>query len=380
MNVETLIYAYTAICISMIIFNICCVFVFRYSDKRLYVRGDALRKRIEIQLTRLEDWKDVEESHKNYLARKLTRVGNLMAFDELIALDMTIEELNSGRRGITEKYLRSLHGVFTLLALEYKNSDKLRLAYFAYLIGKYSIIKDLPIDKITDVMLSILDEKSLYCRENAMYALYQSGSVESVTEALLIIDRNHPFYHTKLLSDGLLTFTGDSAALAKRLWEVLPRFSQPIQIAVMDYLRFSTGDYCGQMLELLADGSIDDELRFSCIRYFGKYRYDAAYPLLLSFADPDSSLRWEYTAIAASALSCYPSERSIGVLKSCLSNENWYVRFNAAQSLESFGLGYIDLINVIDGSDRYAREILQYNFDLRRVRNSERTVSAWQTE
>lgn len=376
MNVETLIYAYITICISMMIFNICCVFAFRHSERRLHVRSETLKKRVGIQLARLENGEDVEESHKKYLARKLTRVGNLMAFDELIALDMTIEELNAERRELTNKYLRSLHDVFTILALEYRNSDKLRLAYFAYLVGKHSIIKNFDKDKITGVMLSMIDEESFYCRENAMYALYRSGNVESVTKALLRIDRNQRFYHTKLLSDGLLTFTGDSAALAKRLWEEFTRLSQPIQIAVLDYLRFSTGDFCGQMLELLADSSADDEFRFSCIRYFGKYRCDEAYPLLLEFADPEIPPRWEYTAIAASALSSYPSERTISVLKRCLSDKNWYIRFNAAQSLESFGLGYTDLIDVIDGSDRYAREIIQYNFDLRRVRNVERTVSA----
>ena len=55
-------------------------------------------------------------------------------------------------------------------------------------------------------------------------------------------------------------------------------------------------------------------------------------------------------------------------LKQALHNPNWYVRFNAAKSLEAFHLAYWELGDVMEGSDRYAREILQYQRDLDEAR------------
>lgn len=46
---------------------------------------------------------------------------------------------------------------------------------------------------------------------------------------------------------------------------------------------------------------------------------------------------------------------------------NWYIRFNASKSLEQLGFGYRDLIDVIEGHDRYASEILRYRFDVREL-------------
>ena len=47
---------------------------------------------------------------------------------------------------------------------------------------------------------------------------------------------------------------------------------------------------------------------------------------------------------------------------------NWYVRFNAANSLEALHLDYTDLIDVLSGSDRYAREMIMYRLDFERMK------------
>lgn len=78
----------------------------------------------------------------------------------------------------------------------------------------------------------------------------------------------------------------------------------------------------------------------------------------MSFVDQLRKQRWEYAAIAATALSAYPGERTVEILKEALQSPNWYVRFNAAQSLEAFQLSYWELSDVMEGGDRYAREIL----------------------
>ena len=88
-------------------------------------------------------------------------------------------------------------------------------------------------------------------------------------------------------------------------------------------------------------------------------------------AEDTKEQRWEYAAIASSALVLYPSQQSIELLKRNLNNSNWYIRFNASQSLEQFGLSYTDLIDVFDSNDRYAREILQYRLDQRNAKQKD---------
>ena len=58
-------------------------------------------------------------------------------------------------------------------------------------------------------------------------------------------------------------------------------------------------------------------------------------------------------------------------LKRNLSSRNWYIRFNASKSLERMGLTYLDLIDVMEGHDRYATEILRYRFDIRNLTQKE---------
>ena len=49
-------------------------------------------------------------------------------------------------------------------------------------------------------------------------------------------------------------------------------------------------------------------------------------------------------------------------------SSNWYVRGSAAASLEAHGLDYSDLMAVVGGGDRYVREMMLYQLDLRRMR------------
>lgn len=204
-------------------------------------------------------------------------------------------------------------------------------------------------------------------RENAMQALYTAGDPAVLVRALRIIDASSLYYHSKLLSDGLLNYTGDTWELADALWEAFDAFQPWMQVTLLNYFRFSSGAYCEKIHALLNDGARDDEVRFSCLRYLGHYPYPPAYADLLRYATPSENARWEYAAIASSVLASYPGAETAAVLERNLYHPNWYIRFNASKSLEQLGFGYRDLIDVIEGHDRYASEILRYRFDVREL-------------
>lgn len=362
MNVETLIYAYLAICLAMIVFNCACIFVFRRRDRMLKRRSARLADEIEGQLHLTQGGGPVSEEHLTYLCRKLRRIGNLMAFDE------TMEELLLEDPEGAWTYMEKIRPVFTWVAVENHYKDSMQLAYFAYVIRKYRILTGKATPLIVELMMKLLEEPSLYCRENALQAIYSTGDYKYVLHAIQQVDESGRFHHEKLLTDGLLTFAGDHQQLAHALWERFETFSTAMQVVILDYIRFSGTVLNDEIFHLLSDEDRDDEVRFACIRYFWKHADERAYPILLAFLEHPGSHRWEYAAIAATALASYPGERTVLALKRAMNNSSWYIRFNASKTLESFHLTYQELGDVMDGRDRYAREILQYQMDVQQAK------------
>lgn len=365
MNAETLIYAYLIICTAMIVFNCVCIFVFRSRDRLLQQRGTRLKDEITGQIWLLQNGAPVSEEHLRFLRRKLRRIGNLMAFDAVL------EEFLTQKPGLAQAYIAETRSVFTWVTAENLYHGPMQMAYFAYVLCKYRILSGKTVPLAAEFLTRLLEEPSLYCRENALQAIYSTGDSEFVLRALRQLDKSGRFHHGKLITDGLLTFSGDQQKLSRMLWENFEAFSPSVQAAILDYIRFGGVRLADELLPVLADEGRDDELRFSCIRYFGKYPDSRAYPLLLSFLKYPEARRWEYAAISATALGSYPGERTILALKRAMSSSSWYVRFNASKSLEAFRLTYQDLGDVMDSGDRYAREILQYRLDLRQAQEEQ---------
>jgi len=316
--VQILIYVYLGICAGMILFNIVTALLSQRREHRPFRDGIRLELTVERELDHLALTGEVNEEHLRYMERRLRRVNGLAAFDA------ALEHLCVRRPELTRSYLTALNGVMIALAED-------------------------------------------YCRENAMQALYTAGDPAVLVRALRIIDASSLYYHSKLLSDGLLNYTGDTWELADALWEAFDAFQPWMQVTLLNYFRFSSGAYCEKIHALLNDGARDDEVRFSCLRYLGHYPYPPAYADLLRYATPSENARWEYAAIASSVLASYPGAETAAVLERNLYHPNWYIRFNASKSLEQLGFGYRDLIDVIEGHDRYASEILRYRFDVREL-------------
>ena len=95
------------------------------------------------------------------------------------------------------------------------------------------------------------------------------------------------------------------------------------------------------------------------LRYLRRWPDREAYPLLLKLLQ-DESRSWEYAALAASALDSYPGSQTISHLKQALHSRFWHVRYNSAQALLNLHVPLAQLQDILNGPDRYAREILEY--------------------
>lgn len=354
MNIETMIYAYLFVCVSMIMFNIVTAFVLKKRDQRTVRISEKFNDDVLFQLAKIENGEHCDREHKAYLYKKLERVGNMIAFDKMF------ENVYTDKQETVNQYLSELDDVFIALCKHYCGKNMIEAAYFPYIIKKYRVIAFRTMPSIYDELFEMLDEPSIYCRENVMQAFYTTGDSDCVIRALKKIDRSDLFYHGKLISDGLLNFAGDIKELNDKIVAQFESFSLDMRITLFNYIRFSSPDYCEFAYSLLCDEGQSDEIRYCAIRYLGKYRYDKAYQMLCLLSNDITAKRWQYSAIASAALAIYPNKETINLLKNNLYSRNWHIRLNSAESLERLGVAYTELADVLDGDDRYAAEILRY--------------------
>ena len=354
MNIERMLYVYLFICLGMIFFDVAMAVSFRRREKRTVKVSSEFRDKVSRELENIEKGGKVDEAHKQFMEKKLKKINNMIAFDGML------EEIFDEKEELVKEYLSQLESVFADLTSYYCKRNQLESAYYPYIIKKYRLIEGNPNSSIVEAMYRMLNIDYLYGRENAMQAIYTTGDSHCVVKAVKILDRSNIFFNSKLLTDGLLNFTGDRAELDRQFTHDFENFSPEMQVTLLNYLRFSSGDHQEFACSLLSDEHRDNELRYSAIRYLAKYPYEKAGELISKMAVSGSDASWQYAAIASTALASYPSAENIEILKNNLYSSNWYVRFNSAGSLEKLGITYLELVEVIDGEDRYASEILRY--------------------
>lgn len=339
-DVENLIFVYMLICGALILFNLVCIFYFSLRERLVKTKSDSL----------------MTYEEKKICVRKLRRENNL------VALEMALDNLKDGNPEEHEKYVSRVKWVFRKIIGRGKARDSLIRAYIYYLSSKFGLFENSTDRRILNPVLRDACTNDIYLKINALRMLFSVGNVGIMSEAIEAIDRKNVSLNNKLLHDGLMTFSGDREALSERLWHIFPQLSFRMQAVLLDYFRFSSGSYQERMLEIMKDPKTDKELVFSCMRYFQKYPYEQALPYLLEFAKGLDDGVWEYSAIAANALTSYPGKESFDALCALLSSKNFRVRYNAAQSLILQGYTEDDLRPILDGDDMYAREALEYRF------------------
>lgn len=354
LDVQLLIYVYMGICVSLLIFNLCYIFADAAKERRAKNPGGSFRHlQKSVQTFALSGQITKKEHLKNQ--RLLSHVTQLEQFHW--AVEKLMQELPEE----TAAYLCACEGDFRYLALVYQKKDDLQKAYFARLLELYGMGRGETYDELKKILVEMACSPSVYTRENALRVLYHSGNTEAVVHAFLQMSRREVFHYGKLLTDGLLSFSGDQKQLVRELWTHRHELLDNYLLAVMQFIRMSQEGYEEEFKKLLEDDSQEQELRLEALRYFRRYRYEPIYPILLHMMENTQEIGWEYQAVTALTLANYPGAETEKVLKAALCHTNWYVRYNAADTLvAAFGNESHRFSDVLEGDDRYAREILLY--------------------
>lgn len=357
LNVEKVIYGYGFICAALLLYNLCYIVTARIRKRVRRSEKQDWTMEIEKQIKCLEKNASIEAAHIDKMKKNLKNPGRLIAYCN------ALETLEKTYLTIIREYVGACYESIQYLALQYKQKDSMYRAYFAYMIAKYQPESPYGFTPLMEILITFLDNSTVYCRENVLNAFYSLGNCQAIENILQIFNDSQWFHHQKLLSDGLLTFRGDKEKLAAGLWGHLKDWDRNLMVSVVQFIAGFTDAYQEKFLPVLVDETINIELRLAILRYYRRYAYPPVRPILLSYMKEEEVKNENLTIVTAAVLSKYPGHETVEALKKALSNRNWYVRYNAAASLVELGVPVKELESVLRGDDRYAREILVYMMD-----------------
>lgn len=357
---------YVLVCVGVVFFN-----CWKVVSEKVYRRSFERRKKDDLQW--LEDLRSLSApltaDEQEEIAEQMTR--SLRSNRAVLAFDAAMEEAERAEPVTFRAYIPLIAEIIQRLYPRYAEQNARKQAYYSYLLARFQVMRCAPSERIADWLLEqIREAKSLYNLENALRAVYASAQIPLVLRSLRALDGTDGIHlHEKLLVDGLLTF-GDSDALIAALWKELPLCSPQMRRLLLDYIRFASGAWGKEMLALL-EQTDETETRIACLRYFGKYP-DERFRAVLYRITEEVGAEWELCAVCMTVLAAYPGERTLALLKTGLCSRNWYVRYNAALSLRALRVGAEQMQDILTGSDRYAREMLQYCLGLTAQTETER--------
>ena len=363
MRIEWIIALYLLVSVMMILFNFGFLAYEKLHARRFDVRTKRFAELLGQEIERNAEFPTDE--HKRTLERAMHRMAGMESFD------LTMERLVREGSDKSERYLHGIAAVFGHLTYYFAKKDDLHRAYFAYIVKRW--YRERPAgDMVEQALLHSVREGSFYARQNALEALAQVGSARALAEAIATLERDGEFHSPKLVTEAALAFAGEPTELEDELEVRLARFGAQTRAALVNYLRMAGLGDPDRVLALLRDGREGLEVRLACIRYFMRRHWPPAEADLIKLAADDDPARWEYAAVAATALTNYPSMKAVEVLKGCLSSPSWFVRNNAAKTLYGYGLSLEDLADVLDGSDAFARDMVTDHWELKRLEEEER--------
>jgi len=360
MTIEGVIISFIMLCLCLVLSNL--LLYPRNIRLENYIAREqaAMEKEIRARLDQ-QAQPPGEESDPAYILRiqrKMRRPAFMLAYGK--AAERVLGACNAQQ---AQRYLRLAAPMFSGMCTVYARKKAVPRTCFVHVLDRMLRCGMEADANIREFLYICLRSEALVCRQNAFSAICSSGDAAWTVKALLYMNRIYGAYNDKLLTEGLLRFGGPAEELSSRLWEVRSELHRDFHLAVLNYLRLCSNAYAKEMLSLLRDPAADAELHYAAIRYLGKYPLGEAKPLLLSFLEESGGRTWTYAAVSAQALGSYPGEESFDALKKALFRPEWHVRLNASASLEKLGIDYLKIADVINSSDRYAREIVQYRLE-----------------
>ncbi len=244
-------------------------------------------------------------------------------------------------------------------------ADSVEKGYFAYLLSAADLAG---LDKearaeYAGFARKLLGSESVYCRENALKALYNLGDAQAVAAAVETLSSDVRLHNEKLLADGMNSFRGDRKLLAKALMERFDRYDDHSQSAVISFFTAAGfHGWDGEFKKRLQRDDISVDQRCDILRLIMKVPSWTTRPLLISILrDKAMAEDWQTAAVAATGLAAYKGDaETIDALRYGITSPAWDVRINCAFSLVRLDPPREVLDGILGGSDAFAADALRF--------------------
>lgn len=303
MFINNFIYFHIGVCILLIIFEIGWTQYIKFHKIKLKRNTEKYKKQIQEQMNYIKLTGKIRKNYCRMLRIKLRNVNNLMAYEEAYSEMMENENFVI--------YRRKMFYTFIKLAIYYeKRKSETEKAYFAYIIGKYfkNIESEYVLSVFIGTLYRILGCKSIYCKINAMDAIYSIGTTEHIIRAISIINENQKSFNQEILANGLKTVECDRQKLAEELFNRFDEYNKDIQISIIKFLSDFPCIDEELILEKLKNNSTAVDVRCEIMRYFQKNKNEKAKQYLMERLNREKIVANDLIIKAIGTLGYYEEE------------------------------------------------------------------------
>lgn len=181
MIAQLVIVFYFIVCVGIIIFNCFTEIISRYRSCVLKRREQRYCE--EYRQLFSENITENKKQEKR-LVKELHSTSRLLTFSEA---------LSKVENSMPEQFQQGIASVSRLmeeLIPVYKRKPDMEKACLAYVFAIFHMTKFQAKEIVFPFLFDLLGNKSLYCRENALRALYSSEDIQAVMQALTFLDAN----------------------------------------------------------------------------------------------------------------------------------------------------------------------------------------------
>ncbi|GAB6169494.1 hypothetical protein JCM1393_19540 [Clostridium carnis] len=336
--------------LSIIIFVLSSKIYKKIVTKKIKKISTYLNPIIENHIRKLKNKKEIDSEEINDITGKLKDKIYLEAFNEKII------ELRKDNKINTEitMYLSFFEKFFLEKFINLDKSDYLKYSHEIYLYGEYGYKNE----KIINQLLENINSESTYIRVNSLKSLSKIGNINEFIYALRVISEKDIYINDKIIIDSMDIFEGDKELFNKELHLNLNNFSNRIKGLVITHFTNIKYEYVAEEFLETIESNIDElENDLAKIKYFGNVKYEKMNNKIVDLLEDE---KWEIRAISAKIALNYDNNKVRKSLINSVGDSNWFVRYNSAMTIISLKDNKELIKEVINSSDKYARDIMIY--------------------
>ncbi|MCL2530581.1 MAG: hypothetical protein FWE40_00290 [Oscillospiraceae bacterium] len=217
-------------CIALMVFNFVIMRVSREKSASSADKSNTWQHILATQALAEPGKAPCLRKHDKLLLKKLGDAQNLVAYGH------ALQKLKDEHGDEYLIYMRDRHHMFYLLAQQYFRKASVDRACFADFVCDFPQVTDGAYETLVSTLVACINDPSVHCRTNALRALCSVGNVRGVVNALQTINDRSLFVHHQLLTNELLSFSGNKEDLGEQLWKENAHWNDGIRASVAQFI------------------------------------------------------------------------------------------------------------------------------------------------